>query len=194
MLTRLASALLLLTSTVPATAAGSFQAVGFTANSEEEARGRITELVDIKLFVKVIGFATELPKIYEPNALSGAPRDKWVVILSICSSKKGEAKKLAATIKDRAKDVTLFQVKGDFAGMCLPRRALEPMSEEESRFVQGILKDPKRAKPHNQYANFLQSKNRLDEAEAQLKKALELEPDDFEAKNLLQVIEVMRHP
>jgi hypothetical protein len=179
---------------LPARAAETFQAVALAVGSEADAHSRITELVDIKLFAKVIGFANELPKLMEPDSLAGAPKGKWLVVLSICSSKKGEAKKLAAAVKDRAQDVSTFTVKGVHPGMCLPKRALEATSDEESRLIQGVLREPKRAKPKNAYANFLQGKNRLEEAEVQLKRALEVEPDDFEAKNLLGVVQVLRQP
>jgi hypothetical protein len=194
MLTRLALAVTLLSYARPALAAETFQAVAVTAGSEDDARARVTELIDIKLFAKVIGFAAELPKVMEPDSLAGAPKGKWVVLLSICSSKKGEAKKLAAAIKDRAKDVSTFTVKGAHPDQCLPKRALEKVTDEESKLIQGVLKEPKRAKPRSAYATFLQSKNRLEEAEAQLKKAVEVEPDDYEAKNLLGVVQVLRQP
>jgi hypothetical protein len=175
------------------TAAGAFQAVAVTAGSEEDAHSRITELVDIKLYAKVIGFPNELPKLFEPDALSGAPKGKWVVVLSICK-KKDDAKKLAAAVKSRAKDVMVMAIHEAHPDMCLPRRALEVTSDEESRLIQAVLREPKKAKPRNRYAVFLESKNLLAEAEAQLKRAVEVEPDDMEAKNLLGVIQVMRQP
>ena len=194
MLLRLTLVVALLGCTQPLLAAESYQAVLVTADSEDDAHARVTELVDIKLYAKVLSFATELPKVMEPDSLPGAPKGKWIVVLSICSSKKGEAKKLAAAVKDRAKDVTVTNVKGAFPDMCLPKRALEVVTDEESKLIQGVLKDPKKAKPRCNYAAYLQDKNRLEEAEAQLKKALELEPDDFQAKNQLQVVKVLRQP
>jgi Flp pilus assembly protein TadD len=66
--------------------------------------------------------------------------------------------------------------------------------DRNTHLIQGVLKEPARAKPRSAYATFLQTKNRLDEAELQLKRALEVEPDDYEAKNLLGVIQVLKQP
>ncbi len=188
------TALFILLMVRPLAAAESYQAVGFVAGSEEDAKSRVTALIDTKLYAKAFGLKGDLPRVVEPNSLLGAPKDRWFVLLSICPTKKSEAKKIAAAIKPRAKDVTVFAVKNPAPDLCLPRRAFDVVSDEESALIQGVLKDPQHAKPRTRYATFLQDKNRLEEAEAQLRHAIEAEPGDFEAKNLLQVVQVMRQP
>ncbi|MBI5508964.1 MAG: hypothetical protein HY903_09440 [Deltaproteobacteria bacterium] len=173
--------------------AAGYSAVGVTAASQDQAASTMTELVDVKLYVKVAGLAAELPRIYEPYSVPGLPKGKWFVALSFCG-KKPEAAKLAAAIRGRAPAVSVVAVRGTFASQCLPRRALEPFTDEESGLIQAALRDAKLAKPRVEYAKFLQIQNRLPESEAQLKKALELEPNNFEASTLLQVIQVMRQP
>ena len=168
--------------------------VGVRADDEASARARLTDLIDIKLYARVTGFAGEVPFLSAPGELVGAPADAFVVAVSLCKKKK-DAQALATTTKRRTEGVVLFSTPaGGRPDACLPKRALEPFTAEESALIQAVLKDLAHAKPRTEYAKFLQQKNRLRESEAQLKAALAAEPDDMEAKTLLQVIQVMRQP
>ena len=178
-----------------AAAPRSAYAVVIPAASEQQAKDRLTALVDVYVYARILGYEG-VPKVFAPGELPVRvrPRDKdagaeWLVVVSFCSKKDAAVR--AAAVRERAPAVTTVQVSGDYPGACLGRRAFAPMSDEERGYVKAIVDDPKSAKPRVFYAGFLQSETRFAEAERVLEKALEIEPDNEEAKGLLRMTKLM---
>ena len=168
---------------------GQAYAVVVPASSPQEAKDRLTALVDVYVYARILGYE-DVPRVFGPGELALDEKgDGWGVVFSFCGKKDAAAR--AAALRDRVDGAAVKKLARPAPGTCLNRRAFLPISDQERQYVKAIVDDPKNANARVFYAGFLQSETRFAEAERVLEKALEIDPNNEQAKNLLRMSKLM---
>ncbi|MCY1033448.1 hypothetical protein OV207_18490 [Corallococcus sp. BB11-1] len=162
--------------------------------TEAEAQAALDGL---KAKVPWARFATpsgDLLAVKKSDDYPGLNKGLYIAVLGMCARDAEVAedmKRFMKALKAHAPGAYSKSIKGQYGDPCPPSSAFMPPDAEEKPLLERIAKEPKSADAYFAYGMYLKNESRLDEANAMVGQALELDPQHAEAKALGHLLMVL---
>ncbi|RKG92798.1 hypothetical protein D7V88_04885 [Corallococcus terminator] len=165
--------------------------------TEEEAQAALDRLKAKVLYVRFATPSGDLLTVRKSDDYPGLNKGLYIAVLGMCARDAEvveDMKRFMKALKVHAPGAYSKTIKGQYGDPCPPSNAFMPPEAEEKAFLERIAKEPKSADAYFAYAMFLKNESRLDEANAIVTQALDLDPQHEEAKALGHLLMVLLTP
>ncbi|RKH34849.1 hypothetical protein D7X75_06550 [Corallococcus sp. CA031C] len=162
--------------------------------TEAEAQAALDRLKTQVLWVRVARPSGDFLAVKKSDDYPGLNKGLYIAVLGLCARDAEvtvDMKRFMKALKVHAPGAYSKSIKGQYGDPCPPSDAFTPPDDEEKPFLERIAKEPKSAEAFYAYALFLKNQGGLEQADAMVGHALDLDPQHAEAKALAHLLMVL---